>query len=54
MTLYILSEDADCDLDSIWDYIAEDNIDAADRWIATLFDAFDGIGKTPRIGRFGS
>jgi plasmid stabilization system protein ParE len=31
LTLYILSEDADRDLDEIWDYIAEDNIDAADQ-----------------------
>jgi plasmid stabilization system protein ParE len=28
---YVLSEDADRDLDGIWDYIAEDNIDAAAR-----------------------
>jgi plasmid stabilization system protein ParE len=32
VTPYILSEDADRDLDEIWDYIAEDSIDAADRW----------------------
>jgi len=30
VTQYVLSEDADRDLDNIWDYIAEDNIDAAD------------------------
>jgi plasmid stabilization system protein ParE len=28
---YVLSADADLDLDEIWDYIAADNIDAADR-----------------------
>ena len=50
MTQYILSEDADRDLDDIWDYIAEDNIDAADQWVARLFDAFDAIGNTPGIG----
>lgn len=50
MTRYILSEDADRDLDAIWEYIAEDNIDAADRWIAKLFEAFDAIGDTPGIG----
>jgi len=33
VTQYILSEDADRDLDDIWDYIAEDNIDAADQWV---------------------
>ena len=50
MTRYILSEDADRDLDGIWDYIAADNVDAADRWIGKLFDAFDAIGDTPGIG----
>ncbi|MGH9498581.1 MAG: type II toxin-antitoxin system RelE/ParE family toxin [Terriglobales bacterium] len=50
MTHYILSEDADRDLDSIWDYIAADNVDAADRWISKLFDAFDAIGDTPGLG----
>jgi plasmid stabilization system protein ParE len=37
---YVLSVDAGFDLDEIWEYIAADNIDAADRWIAKLFDAF--------------
>jgi len=27
---YILGSDADLDLDDIWEYIARDNIDAAD------------------------
>jgi plasmid stabilization system protein ParE len=39
VTQYILSEDAARDLDGIWDYIAEDNIDAADQWIGRLFVA---------------
>jgi len=50
VTQYVLSEDADRDLDDIWDYIAEDNIDAADQWIGRLFDAFDALGNTPVIG----
>jgi plasmid stabilization system protein ParE len=44
------SDDADRDLDGIWDYIAEDNIDAADQWIGRLFDAFDAIANPPGIG----
>jgi toxin ParE1/3/4 len=47
---YVLSEDADRDLDGIWDYIAEDNVDAGDQWIGKLFDGFDAIGKNPGIG----
>jgi plasmid stabilization system protein ParE len=50
VSAYILSADADLDLDAIWEYIAQDNIDAADRWIGELFDAFDAIGRSPGIG----
>jgi plasmid stabilization system protein ParE len=50
MNAYILSEDAGLDLDEIWEYIAQDNIDAADRWIGKLFDGFEAIGRTPGIG----
>jgi plasmid stabilization system protein ParE len=38
---YVLGPDADHDLDDIWEYIAADSIDAADRWITKLFDAFE-------------
>lgn len=50
MTGYILSVDADFDLDDIWEYIAEDNIDAADQWIGKLFDAFEALGRSPGMG----
>ena len=50
MSGYVLSVDADLDLDEIWEYIARDNIDAADRWIARLFDAFETLGLTPGMG----
>ena len=50
MSGYILSADADFDLDSVWEYIAADSIDAADRWIEKLFDAFEALGQTPGMG----
>jgi len=50
VTQYVLSVDADRDLNGIWDYIAEDNIDAADQWIARLFEAFEAIADSPGIG----
>ena len=50
MTSYVLGLDADLDLDEIWEYIAADNIDAADRWIAKLFDAFEALANTPGLG----
>jgi plasmid stabilization system protein ParE len=50
MSGYVLGVDADFDLDDIWEYIAADNINAADRWIGKLFDAFDALGLNPGIG----
>ncbi len=48
--MYVLSVDAELDLDQIWEYVAEDNPDAADRWIDKLFDAFQSLAQTPGIG----
>jgi plasmid stabilization system protein ParE len=47
---YVLSVDAEFDLDDIWEYIAADSNDAADRWIEKLFDAFESLGQTPGMG----
>jgi plasmid stabilization system protein ParE len=47
---YVLSPDADLDLEGIWDYIAADNIEAADRWIEKLFDAFEALAQNPMMG----
>jgi len=47
---YILSTAVEFDLDEIWEYIAADNIDAADRWIGKLFDAFEVLGQMPGMG----
>jgi plasmid stabilization system protein ParE len=50
MSGYTLSTASVLDLESIWDYIAADSVDAADRWIGKLFDAFDALAITPRMG----
>jgi len=50
MKRYVLSVEAELDLDEIWEFISQDDIDAADRWIGTLFDAFENIAATPGIG----
>jgi plasmid stabilization system protein ParE len=47
---YVLSVDAEFDLDDIWEYIAAESIDAADRWIGKLFDAFEALAQTPGMG----
>jgi plasmid stabilization system protein ParE len=50
MKEYVLSAGAELDLDEIWEYIAQDNIDAADRWVGKLFDAFVAQARTPGAG----
>lgn len=50
MSGYVLSADATLDLDDIWEYIAADSMDAADRWIGKLFDAFEALGRNPGMG----
>jgi plasmid stabilization system protein ParE len=47
---YVLNVDAEQDLNEIWEYIADDSIDAADRWIAKLFDAFESLAQFPGTG----
>ena len=50
MAGYVLSVAADLALDEIWEYIAGDNVDAADRWVEKLFDAFEALACTPGMG----
>jgi plasmid stabilization system protein ParE len=50
MSGYSLSEAAEFDLDDIWEYIAKDSVDAADRWIGKLFEAFEALARNPGMG----
>ena len=50
MKHYVLSTGAELDLDEIWEFIATDNIRAADRWIGKLFDAFDALAQNLGMG----
>ena len=50
MSGYVLGLDAVLDLEEIWAYIAGDSIDAADRWIAKLFEGFETVAGRPGIG----
>ena len=50
MRPYVLSSAAVLDLEAIWEYIAQDNMDAADGWIGKLFGAFEAIAQTPGMG----
>jgi plasmid stabilization system protein ParE len=35
---FVVSPEAERDLEGIWEYIAEDSLDAADRFLAKLHD----------------
>ena len=50
MTPYILAPEALQDLQELWDYIATENLDAADRLIDTLFAAFERLAAMPGLG----
>jgi plasmid stabilization system protein ParE len=50
MIKYVLSAGAELDLDEIWEYIAGDDIEAADRWIGKLFDAFETLARNSGMG----
>lgn len=50
MSQYVLSGEALLELDDIWGYIAQDDIEAADRWIAKLLDACEMLARNPRVG----
>lgn len=50
MIRYILGCDAAQDLEDLWDYIGQDNLDAADRVLASLFEAFESLSQFPGMG----
>lgn len=50
MSGYALHPDAFADLDEIWEYIAENNLDAADRVLADIHDVLRTLAVSPHIG----
>lgn len=50
MSHYVLSSEALAELDEIWGYIARDDMEAADRWIAKLLDACELLACNPLAG----
>ena len=51
MEKFILTELAAADLDEIWEYIAESNLDAADQLIDDLYKAMQKLADMPGMGR---
>lgn len=50
MTIYVLHPEAYSDLDAIWEFIAEDNLDAADHVLAEIHEAMLELVSFPRSG----
>jgi plasmid stabilization system protein ParE len=50
MSQFILSSLASRDLDETWEYIAADNIDAADRWVSEIEKALRLLADRPALG----
>ena len=52
MKRYVLTPSARRDVNDIWDYIASDNIEAADRVLDALESAMIKLAKSPGIGHW--
>jgi plasmid stabilization system protein ParE len=50
MSDYVLHPDAFADLDEIWEYIAEDTLEAADRVLADIHAVLRTLAASPHIG----
>ena len=50
MSGYAFHPDAFADLDEIWEYIARDNVDAADRLVADIHSTLTTLAGSPQIG----
>ena len=50
MTGYDFHSEASIDLGEIWDFIADNNLDAADKVIADILAAIDALVAFPRQG----
>jgi toxin ParE1/3/4 len=51
MARFILSEYVEPELSAIWDYIAIDNPDAADRFLEAAYGAYQELARMPGMGR---
>ena len=50
MSGYAFHPEAFTDLDDIWEFIAQDNLDAADRVLQEIYDAIQSLVKAPHQG----
>lgn len=52
MSAFVLTEPAEQDLTDIWDYIAADNLEAADRVLDAIASAFVRLAERPEMGHY--
>lgn len=50
MSGYVFHPDAFADLDEIWEYIAQDSVDAADRVLADIHSTLTTLAASPQLG----
>ncbi len=50
MKSYTLSREVERGLEELWEYIAADSMDSADRVLKGLSDAFELLAQSPKIG----
>jgi plasmid stabilization system protein ParE len=50
MSRFVLHPEAYADLNEIWEYIAADNLDAADRVIEEIYEAITSLVRFPQTG----
>ena len=50
MSAFVLHPEAYADLDEIWEYIADDNLDAADRVLEEIFRTIRSLADFPHQG----
>lgn len=54
MSGFVLHPDALTDLDEIWEFIAADNLDAADRVLVEIYEAIRDLVRFPQLGHIRS
>jgi plasmid stabilization system protein ParE len=50
MADYLISPDARIDLNGVWDYIAKDNLSAADRVLQEIRETMAFLAENPELG----
>jgi len=48
---YVFTRPAESDLLELWEFIAKDDVDAADRVVGEIRDAISRLADMPRMGR---